>query len=166
MTLRSHHHTRARGFSLLELIVALGIFMVGAASVFSLFAVGAAAHRRAIDTSNAARAAASIFAELEAKWTLVGDLQKRPAKRAKSSGKSRGKGRRAAVATDDPYPVPVPNERPPWPVPSFPAYVYEVLYTPVDEDEDAVMATVIIYWQRRGENRSAQYQRLLLRRPF
>ena len=139
--------------------MALGIFMVGASSIFALFAVGAAAHRRAVDTSNAGRAAASIFAELEAKWTLVGDMQKRPSKPSRSgSGKTQG--------SDDEYPDPVAGEKPPWPVPGFPQYVYEVFYTPVDDEENAVMATLTIHWMRRGQNRNASFQRILLRRPF
>lgn len=144
-----------RGFSLLEIIVALGIFMVGAASVFSLFAVGAQAHKRAVDMSNAARAAEAIFAELEAKWTVVGDLQKRPTKGGAKGGR---KG-------DHDYPV-LASGKPPWSVPGYPEYTYDIQYTPVDEEDNAVMTTVFIHWQRRGQARVETFRRLLLRRPF
>ncbi|MHC5019409.1 MAG: type IV pilus modification PilV family protein [Planctomycetota bacterium] len=114
-------HRRNRGFSLLEIIVALSVFMVGAASVFALFTAGARAQLRAKDMSNAARAATTIFAELEAKWTLAGELSKK--------GKQTG----------DPYPVPAKG-KPPWDIPGFPNYLYDVQYTPIDDNDDIVLA--------------------------
>jgi len=155
-----NHRQRSAGFSLLEIIVALGIFMVGGVSVMSLFAVGAAHHRRAIDNSNAARAARSIFAELEAKWTLVADAEKRRPK--KSARKGRGKNR---DGSDGDYPVPGEGAGP-WRVPGFPQYEYEVEYTPIDPEENAVMCTLSIKWKRRGKGRTQFFKRLLLRRPF
>ena len=110
------HRGRARGFSLLEIIVALSVFMVGASSVFALFMAGARAQQRAKDMSNAARAATTIFAELEAKWTYAGDR----AKRGKAAG--------------DPYPVPAAG-KPPWYIPGFRKYMFDVQYTPIDDDD-------------------------------
>lgn len=158
-----------RGFSLLEIIVALGIFMVGAASVFALFAAGAGAHKRAVDRANAARAADSIFAELEAKWTLAGDLARgaarsEPAPSAQGTGKAAGS-KRSKRSSHAEFPVPA-DGTPPWNVPGYPQYRYDVQYTPVDDENDAVMATVFIHWQRRGSDRVETFRRLLLRRPF
>lgn len=138
---------RSRGFSLLEIIVALSVFMVGAASVFALFTAGARAQLRAKDMSNAARAAATIFAELEAKWTMAGDLAKR------------GK------AADDPYPVPATG-KPPWEIPGFANYLFDVQYTPIDADDNVVLATVMIFWERRGSSRSQVYKKVIRRKPF
>jgi len=154
------------GFSLLEIIVALGIFMIGAASVFALFAAGAGAHRRAVDRANAARAADSIFAELEAKWTLAGDLQRGAVRRepapAAKAGSASTASRRTAEAD---FPVPASGKAP-WTVPGYPQYKFDVQYTPVDDENDAVMATVFVHWQRRGADRVETFRRLLLRRPF
>jgi prepilin-type N-terminal cleavage/methylation domain-containing protein len=138
---------RGRGFSLLEIIVALSVFMVGAASVFALFHAGARAQLRAKDMSNAARGAATIFAELEAKWTLAAEIAKR------------GKG------SSDPYPVPAKG-KPPWDIPGFPNYLFDVQYTPIDEDDNIVLATVIIFWERRGTSRSQTYKKVIRRKPF
>ena len=48
---RSHHVSASSesGFSLLEVIVALGILSVGIAAAVSLFTAGTAAHSRAVD---------------------------------------------------------------------------------------------------------------------
>lgn len=138
---------RSRGFSLLEIIVALSVFMVGAASVFALFTAGARAQLRAKDMSNAARAAATIFAELEAKWTMAGDLAKR------------GKG------ADEPYPIPAKG-KPPWDIDGFPNYLFDVQYTPIDDEDNIVLATVIIFWERRGSSRSQIYKKVIRRKPF
>lgn len=161
---------RDLGFSLLEIIVALGIFMVGAASVFTLFAAGAGAHKRAIDRANAARAADSIFAELESKWTLAGDLQRGAARREPVPAAPAGKAAKAGKAgkrpgAPDDYPVPAEGKAP-WAVPGYPQYRYDVQYTPVDDENDAVMATVFVHWKSRGSDRVETFRRLLLRRPF
>ncbi|MEM7260703.1 MAG: prepilin-type N-terminal cleavage/methylation domain-containing protein [Planctomycetota bacterium] len=56
---------RQAGFSLLEIIIALGILAVGIASAIALFAAATAAHKRAIDRTHAAAIAEQTFADVE-----------------------------------------------------------------------------------------------------
>ncbi|MDG1456284.1 MAG: prepilin-type N-terminal cleavage/methylation domain-containing protein [Planctomycetota bacterium] len=53
------------GFSLLEVIVALGILAVGVGAAISLFTAGTAAHSRAIDRLKAIEISESVFAAIE-----------------------------------------------------------------------------------------------------
>jgi prepilin-type N-terminal cleavage/methylation domain-containing protein len=56
--------SRAGGFSLLEVLIAMLILSVGAASVLSLFAAAASTHRRAVDRTHAALVAERVLAEV------------------------------------------------------------------------------------------------------
>ena len=56
---------RESGFSLLEVVVALGILSVGIAAAVSLFTAGTAAHSRAVDRLKSIEISESIFAAVE-----------------------------------------------------------------------------------------------------
>lgn len=53
------------GFSLLEVIVALGILAVGIGAAVSLFTAGTAAHSRAVDRLKSIEVSESVFAAIE-----------------------------------------------------------------------------------------------------
>lgn len=59
---------RSAGFSLLEVLIALFILSVGAASVLALFAAGASTHKRSVDRTNAAILAERVFSEARAAY--------------------------------------------------------------------------------------------------
>lgn len=59
------------GFSLLEVMIAVLVFVMAVASILPLFAVGTTAHRRAIDQTEAALLAARIAARLQENFTEV-----------------------------------------------------------------------------------------------
>ncbi len=56
----------ARGFSLIEVLVAMGVLVVGIVGVLALFAAAADAHRRALEETTAAIIADSVIAEQRA----------------------------------------------------------------------------------------------------
>ncbi len=58
-------HRGQQGFSLLEVVVALGILIVGVSSAISLFAAGTAAHSRAVDRVRSIEVCEVVFASLE-----------------------------------------------------------------------------------------------------
>lgn len=58
----------AGGFSLLEVLVALFVLSVGAASVLALFAAAASTHRRSVDRTNAVLVAERVFGEVRAAY--------------------------------------------------------------------------------------------------
>jgi len=56
---------RARGFTLLEVIIALAILVVGLSAILPLFAVGAASHKRGVDQTMVSLIAPHISARLQ-----------------------------------------------------------------------------------------------------
>lgn len=60
---------RNAGFSLLEVLVAMMILAIGAASVLSLFAGAASTHRRGLDRTQAALVAEQVIAEVRGRYT-------------------------------------------------------------------------------------------------
>jgi prepilin-type N-terminal cleavage/methylation domain-containing protein len=58
---------RKNGFTLIEILIALTIFLVGSIGVISLFGIAASSQTRAINYSAAARLAEDVFANLQAK---------------------------------------------------------------------------------------------------
>ena len=67
---------RESGFTLLEIIVALSIMLIGIASVFALFAAATALHKRSVDQTNAALIAGMVFSDLDSKITTGIDIAK------------------------------------------------------------------------------------------
>ena len=65
---------RRRGFSLLEVLVAMAIFTVGATSILALFAAAAATHKRSVDRTRAAMVAEGVVAEVQARYYPGQDL--------------------------------------------------------------------------------------------
>ncbi len=61
-------NARRAGFSLLEVLIAMLILSVGAASVLALFAAAASTHKRSVDRTHAALLAERIFSEVEARY--------------------------------------------------------------------------------------------------
>ena len=68
MTIRAAR--RRAGFTLLEILVALGIFAIAIASIMSLLLVAASSHKRAVDNTRAAMLAETVLAELEGEIRL------------------------------------------------------------------------------------------------
>ncbi|MFH1421493.1 MAG: prepilin-type N-terminal cleavage/methylation domain-containing protein [Planctomycetota bacterium] len=66
------------GFTLLEVIVALSIMMIGISSAFALFAAATALHKRSIDQTNSGLIAETVLSNLDLKLTTgieLSDLQ-------------------------------------------------------------------------------------------
>lgn len=59
----------AHGFSLLEVVVAMFILSIGAASVLALYAAAVSTHRRSLDRTQAALIAERLFAEVQSRYT-------------------------------------------------------------------------------------------------
>lgn len=156
---------RSRGsmdFSLLEVIVALGVLAVGATAAFSLLVAAAAAGRRAEHSVNAALIAETILNDVQ------GDLNEQ-------------------FRIDD-FPLasnadPLPNTRPDpdRPAPSaetrylarnadwkdYPGYTYDIAITPlpgpVPDDPWTFLVEVEVRWSNRGKRRSTVFSTVLLK---
>ena len=143
------------GFSLLEVLVALGIVTVGITAVLALFATGVDTHKRAVDQSNAALAVQSLASEIEARYTVARiDAWKRALKK---------KGKKAGV---DGYLRDIDDRRP-VDVPGFPGYRYSVKFTPLDPEGNAVLARFRIFWRKGGGRAVTEViPVVLLKRPY
>lgn len=75
---------RRRGFSLVEILIALGILAVGLVSVFALFGAATMTHRRGVDHTTVGLL--SLAALSEAKGALAGDDPPADVTNAKLSG--------------------------------------------------------------------------------
>jgi prepilin-type N-terminal cleavage/methylation domain-containing protein len=144
------------GFSLLEVLVALGIVTVGITAVLALFAAGVEVHKQAVDQSNAALAAQSLASEVEAKYTLAHiDAWK---KLQRKKGKKRVRDSDYLKDVDDRKPVEIPG---------FPGYRYSVKFLPLDPEGNAVMARFKIFWRKGGGRAVAEViPAILLKRPY
>ena len=109
-----------RGFSLLEILVALSVMVVGMTSIMVLFAVGVTTHKRSVDQMNAALAADSIYSDLKGRYTLY-QIEQWKKGESKKQRRKRGKKRipldEAGYLSD----IPAKGEDPPE-VPNFPGY--------------------------------------------
>ena len=147
----------SRGFSLLEVIVAIGIVTVGLTAVLALFAAGVDTHKRSIDQSNAALAAQSLASELEARYTIV----RIDAWRARQLKTQKRVDERNYLQD-----IPAKGKEPPE-VPGFPGYLYTVKFIPLDKDAYSVLARINILWKKGGGAPAVEeFPVVLLKRPY
>lgn len=151
---------RARaGFTLLEIIVALGVLAVGATAAFSLLVAGAASGRRAEHEVNAALLAETVLDDVRADLTLDLDLTDYP-----------------SAASPDPdtgaAPPPGVNPETRWLArratrTGFEDYTYDLAITPlagpVPETPWQFLVEVDVRWSDQGQRRGAEYATILLR---
>ena len=61
---------KTSGFTLIEIMISLAIFMVGAAGIISLLGISAGSHQRAIALSTASRLAEDLFAYYQSRMMI------------------------------------------------------------------------------------------------
>lgn len=128
---------RRPGFSLLEVLIAMLILSVGAASILSLFAAAAVTHRRSVDRTRAALVAERVLAELKALYT--------PGKEPEEVLAELGK--RLPEAIGD--------------------YRYEAIVFHPEGDrwaESELFARVLVRWRESGSERAEMFHSILLPR--
>ncbi|MBI4713526.1 MAG: prepilin-type N-terminal cleavage/methylation domain-containing protein [Planctomycetes bacterium] len=109
-----------KGFTLLEILVALMILAIGLASVFALFGAGTSSYRRSVNDATVARMATTMLAEIETSLQNLppGNIPLRD-------------------ATNKTHP-------------DFPSiYTYDLTLTPItDSANDSVFVTLTIKWKQ------------------
>jgi len=131
-----------RGFTLIEIVVALGVLAIGITSVFALIATAGATHRKAISQSNAALIADSVFAELRERFDYT------RSRKLESFEKLPGKGK----------------------VSGYPGFTYELTLTPLDADEENVdyavefLAICTVSWKKAGIPVSLAFTTVIIKR--
>ncbi|MCI0587199.1 MAG: type II secretion system GspH family protein [Planctomycetes bacterium] len=130
---------RARGFTLLEMLIAMGILTTGLASVLALFSFGAAMGRTARERERGALAVEAVRADLAANlWTLRED-----------------------GTIEDPAPV---QDRP---VPNHPGLKYSATLRENPELPGEYGVDIEIVFREKGRARREVYRTILVREvPF
>ena len=135
-----------RAFTLVEVMVALGVLAIGLTSALALLAAATGAQKRAVDRATSAAIAASALAEAEGRVTAVFDetaLPVHPEAQATRVLESD----RVSVEHD--------------------GYRYDLLLTPIDPDEtpaQAFLAEAVVRWSEKGAARESTYQTVIVRR--
>ncbi len=130
------HNDRQAGFSLLEIIIALGILAVGISSAIALFAAATAAHKRAIDRTHAAAIAEQAFADVESALMRGVDP--------------------AEIAENPPLAEIQRN---------YPGYEVDVKFFAVGgaTAEDELLVEVTVHWKFRGKDRGEVFRQIVVR---
>ncbi len=151
------------GFSLLEIIVALGVLAVGASAAFALLVAAASAGRRAEHHVNAALMAETVLNDIK------GDLDE-----------SFDSSAYPLASSADPIPGLEPDPDRPAPaaetrylvragtIPAYSGYSYDIAITPlpgpIPDNPWHFLVEVEVRWSNRGQRRSAVYSTVMLRR--
>lgn len=157
--------TRRAGFTLLEIIVALGVLAIGSTAAFALLVAAASAGRRAEHQVNAALLADTIIDDLAANLALDIDLTDLPlATTVLAERQERGDLPDDAPTAPDPETRYVRQDAV-WP--EYPDYKYDVAITPlpgpVPDQPWEFLVEVEVRWSDQGQRRSARFSAILLR---
>ena len=151
--LRAGALAEAGGFTLIEIILAFTVLLLGVVGVYALFSVALISHKRAIDNTNAAILAASIFDDIAANYGAfyydrdhngVPDLAEDNNNDGIPDWHEIGAGGRI------PYPVPYRD-----------GYAYTVFYVRSDYFPQELFVTVEIYWLQQGNEHAVTFQRTI-----
>lgn len=136
---------RAGGFTLVEILVALGIMAFGVTVALGLFTLATRTHKRALDRTNAGLVAESAMAELRSTLTATSDL----------SGLASAGGASVYLRRGGSYP-------------GHEDYAYDLVLTPLDGDTpdeaDTFLAEVTVRWRATGKARTQVYSTVVVRR--
>lgn len=129
--------SKASGFTLIEILVALGVMILGMTSAFALFAAATAMHKHAVVQSTAAILADNIFSRVESELTAGADISRI----AKTNADARDEG--------------------------YGGYTYDLELVPIDTQENEIYVRLTIKWRKEGKKRHQQFSTILLRHiPF
>ncbi len=151
---------RRAGFTLLEVIVALGVLGIGLTAAFALLVAGASAGRRAEHATQAPLLADAVFADLGPALAQGLDLDALPRAAPDDAGAPAAAGQAALDAR--------------WLVRdkawvTDPGYQYDVAVTPLPGPAHdpatprAYLVEVFVRWFERGQGKEARYATVLLR---
>lgn len=157
--------SRRAGFTLLEIIVALGVLAVGATAAFALLVAAASAGRRAEHEVNAALLADTVIDDLKADVGLDLDLSDLPlASDVLAEQQQRGDALPGAPAAPNPETRYVRRDAV---SPSYPDYKYDVAITPipgpVPDQPWEFLIEVDVRWSDQGQRRNALFSAVLVR---
>jgi hypothetical protein len=144
--MRNPHSTirNRRGFTVLEVLLAFVILLVGCVSVYALFGRGLISHKRAIDSTNVAILAGNIFDDIASNYEFYYVDRNRDG--VPDMGEDRNR-------NNIPDWFEGTRGRPRVPIPYIEGYQYTIGYSrPTDPNlKQCLFVTVNIYWIRPEE---------------
>ncbi len=137
------NHSR-RGFTVLEVLLAFVILLVGCVSVYALFGRALISHKRAIDSTNVAVLAGAIFDDIAANYEFY--YYDKNHDGVPDQGEDRN-------SNQVPDWFEGPGGRPRLAIPYVQGYQYTIFYSrPTDPNlKQVLFVTVNIYWSRPDE---------------
>ena len=145
--------TTKRGFTLIEILMALSILLLGVVGVYAIFAVGLVNHKRAVDNTTAAILAGSIFDDIAANYDMYYYDRNQNGRPDLSEDRNTN-------GMDDWF-EPTSGGRIPHPIPYRTGYRYEIRYERSSEVPQELFVTVRIFWQAQGTERGEVFYRTI-----
>jgi prepilin-type N-terminal cleavage/methylation domain-containing protein len=140
----------ARGFTLLEVLMALTILVIGVVGVYSVLAVALISHKRAVDNTEAALLAANLFDDIAANYDVY--YYDRSGDGTPDLSLDRN-----GDGTPDWFEL--VDGRLIYPIPWRRGYRYTVQYEHSAHAPQALFVTVRVYWQHAGIERAEVFRR-------
>lgn len=139
------------GFTLIEILMALSILLLGVVGVYAVFAVGLVNHKRAVDNTTAGVMAGSIFDDIAANYdTYYYDRN--------GNGRPDLSEDANANGVDDWF-EPDSTGRFRHPIPRRRGYRYEIRYERGIDVPQELFVTVKIFWEAQGSERAETFHR-------
>jgi len=139
------------GFTLIEILMALSILLLGVVGVYAVFAVGLVNHKRAVDNTTAGVMAGSVFDDIAANYDIY-YYDRNGNGRPDLSEDANGNG------MDDWF-EPDSTGRFRYPIPRRRGYRYEIRYERGIDVPQELFVTVKIFWEAQGSERAETFHR-------
>lgn len=135
-----------RGFTLLEIIMAFTILLVGVVGIYSIFSVGLVSHKRAVDNTNSQVLAGAVFDDISANYA------NKYYDRNRNDVPDRGEDANNNGLADwfETTPIEVPYRR---------GYTYTVNYERSNLLDLELFVVVRVFWRQEDEERSEVFYR-------
>lgn len=125
---------QASGFTLIEVLIALAVLALGISAAIALFAAATAAHKRAINLTNASAIAEQAIADIES--VLLSGVDP------------------TTLSESNPLESIEKN---------YPGYRLEAKFYSLPEGPDQAVVEIIVHWTARGEPRQETFRQLVTR---
>lgn len=140
-----------RGFTLLEILMAFTVLLLGVVGVYAVFSVGLISHKRAVDNTTSATLAGSLFDDISANYDVWYYDRNRNGVPDLSEDRNSNN-------MDDWFEL-QSGGRPRYPIPYALGYTYKIRYERSPTIDQELFVTIQVFWRQQGEAKAATFQR-------